>query len=92
MKICIIGSTQYQKKFDDLKALLERQGHEVRTPAFDDHPEFDELQICEYNREMVEWADKVWLIWDRRSIGTIFDLGYQEIQEKRMRNIQVELI
>jgi nucleoside 2-deoxyribosyltransferase len=75
MKIVIIGSTQYQDKFTILKQKLESEGHEVRIPAFDHHPEFDELQVCEYNRSLIEWSDEVRMIWDRRSTGTIFDFG-----------------
>lgn len=75
MKITIIGSTQYRQRFENLKHMLEHEGHEVRTPAFDDNPEFDELAICEYNRTAIEWADEIRLIWDRRSTGTIFDFG-----------------
>ncbi len=75
MKICIIGSTQYKQKFEELKKKLESEGHEVRTPALDDHPGLDELGVCLYNREMIEWAEEVHMIWDRRSTGTIFDFG-----------------
>jgi hypothetical protein len=50
-------------------------GHDVRTPAFDMHPDLDELGICEYNRGLIEWADEVHVIWDGRSVGVIFDLG-----------------
>lgn len=75
MKVTIIGSTQYRQKFITLKGRLENEGHTVRIPAFDDHPEFDELQVCEYNRAAIEWADEIRIIWDRRSTGTIFDFG-----------------
>lgn len=75
MKITIIGSTQYQQKFIDLKKQLEEEGHEVAIPAFDSHPDLDELGVCLYNRAKIEWADKIYLIWDRRSFGTIFDFG-----------------
>lgn len=75
MKITIIGSTQYKQKFLDLKERLEKEGNEVCIPAFDDHPELDELGVCLFNREKIEWADRIHLIWDRRSTGTIFDFG-----------------
>ena len=75
MKITIIGSTQYKQKFIDLKASLESEGHKVRIPAFDDHPTLNELGVCLHNRELIEWADEVHLIWDQRSTGTIFDFG-----------------
>jgi nucleoside 2-deoxyribosyltransferase len=75
MKIAIIGSTQYGEKFKQLAEDLYLRGHIVKTPAFDHHPDLDELGVCEFNREMIEWADKVMMIWDRRSTGTIFDFG-----------------
>jgi hypothetical protein len=75
MKITITGSTQYRQKFLDLKSSLESGDHEVCIPAFDDHPELDDLGVCIYNRDKIEWADQIRLIWDRRSTGTIFDFG-----------------
>lgn len=75
MRITIIGSTQYRQKFIELKARLESEGHEVSIPAFDDHPELDDLGVCLFNRDKIEWADMVYMIWDRRSTGTIFDFG-----------------
>jgi len=75
MKILIIGSTQYQEKFFEAKKRLETQGHEVKLPAFDDRPKLDELGVCEYNLKLIKWADKVYIIWDKRSMGTIFDFG-----------------
>jgi len=74
MNFAIIGSSQYRDKFMSLKKHLEYCG-EVRIPAFDDHPEFNELQICEYNRSIIEWADVVYVIWDGRSVGTVLDFG-----------------
>lgn len=75
MKIVIIGSTQYATKFLEVKARLTQEGHDVQMPAFDNHSNLDELGVCEFNRELIEWADEVHLIWDRRSTGTIFDFG-----------------
>lgn len=76
MKIAIIGSTSYQNKMQVLKRNLELANvGMVRLPAFDSHPEFDELQVCEYNRRIIEWADVVYVIWDQRSLGTVFDFG-----------------
>jgi hypothetical protein len=75
MRIVIIGSTQYKDKFLEVEKRLINDGHRVRIPAFDDHADLDELGVCEYNRELIEWAEEVHLIWDRRSTGTIFDFG-----------------
>lgn len=76
-KIAIIGSTAYEKKMVAYKERLEESGqqYEVRLPALDHMPDLNELDICSHNREMIEWAEEVHLIWDGRSIGTLFDLG-----------------
>lgn len=75
MRITIIGSTQYRNKFSELKERLEKEGHDVKIPAFDDKKDLDDLGVCLYNRDLIAWADKVYLIWDNRSPGAIFDMG-----------------
>jgi len=90
MKIALIGSTQYKDKFIEHKAKLEKDGHEVRIPAFDDHPDFDELDVCKYNREAIKWADRVDMIWDQRSSGTVFDFGMLFMAEKPLRIVYME--
>ena len=72
MQITIIGSTQYLERIMRHRSKLIREGHKVEIPAFDDH-ELDELGICEHNRALIEWADRVDIFWDQRSMGTIFD-------------------
>ena len=74
-KAAIFGSSQYREKFEELAKTLRCEGYEVKIPAFDDHPDFDEYDVCNYNREVVEWADIIYLIWDGRSVGVIFDFG-----------------
>jgi hypothetical protein len=90
MKITIIGSSQYKQRFLDHKKELECQGHEVRIPAFDDHPEFDELDVCNYNKEAIKWASRIDIIWDQRSIGTIFDFGMAFALDKIIKIIYIE--
>jgi len=75
MKIALIGSSQYQRKFESITNRLCNLGHIVRSPAFDSHESFDELSICEYNRALIEWADEIHVIWDNRSVGTVLDFG-----------------
>jgi len=67
MKITVIGSTQYRDKIKSYVRELVQRGNVVRVPAFDDHPEWDELRICEYNRRLIEWAEEVHIFWDQRS-------------------------
>lgn len=90
MKIVIIGSTQYKEKFENHKSKLVADGHEVKIPAFDDHPELDDFGVCIYNRDAIKWADEVHLIWDRRSTGTIFDFGMVFMAEKPLKIIYLE--
>ena len=79
--ICIIGSTGLRQKMMGYKADLEHSAKEdnenilVLIPAFDEIKEFDDLGVCEYNRRLIEEANEVHLLWDGRSIGTIFDFG-----------------
>ena len=75
MRIALIGSSQYVRKFNEVEDRLVAAGHEVRTPAFDSHEGLNELGVCEHNRDMIEWAEEVHVIWDQRSSGTVFDFG-----------------
>jgi diphthamide synthase subunit DPH2 len=75
MKIVLIGSSQYREKFERVRDRLESEGHDVRIPAFDSQPSFDDIGVCAHNRSLIEWADEVHVIWDQRSTGTIFDFG-----------------
>ncbi len=75
MRVVIIGSHRYKEKIEELESNLKAYGHKVKIPAFDSHPEFNELQICEYNKKLIKWAQKIYIIWDRRSYGTVFDFG-----------------
>ena len=76
MKIAIIGTTSYLEKMENHKRiLLDSFGrHYIRLPRFDSD-DLNELEICEKNREMIEWADEVHIFWDQRSMGTVFDFG-----------------
>lgn len=88
--IVIIGSTQYIEKIKTHANKLRAKGKEVILPAFDDHPELDELGICEYNRGLIERADEVHIIWDQRSMGTLFDFGQAFALHKKIKIIYLE--
>jgi nucleoside 2-deoxyribosyltransferase len=90
MKIAMIGSTHYTELFKEHKRNMEVQGHDVKLPAFDDHLELDELGVCEYNRELIEWADEVHIVWDQRSMGTVFDFGMAFAMRKPIRVVFIE--
>ncbi len=89
MKILIIGSTQYKDKFQAHQELLVSQGHTVLIPAFDDFSG-DELGLCLYNKRLMLEADEVHIIWDNRSIGTIFDFGMAFALNKPIKIIYIE--
>ena len=90
MKIAIIGSTQYQARMLKHKVLMEAEGHKVQVPAFDSHPGLDELGVCEHNLKLIRWADEIHLIWDQRSMGTVFDFGMLFALRKPFRVIYME--
>ena len=90
MKIVLIGSTGYRNRFEVEKSILEAMGHEVSIPAFDDHPVFNELQLCEYNRILIEEAEEVHVIWDGRSVGTVFDFAMAFALRKRVKIVYIE--
>ncbi len=90
MKITMIGSTQYQDKFEAHAAKLRAEGHEVRIPAFDHHPDLDALGVCAYNRDIIAWTDEVHMIWDNRSSGTVFDFGMVFAMRKPFKIIYLE--
>lgn len=90
MKIVLIGSTGYREKFEVQKAIFSSMGHEVMMLAFDDHPVFNELELCEYNRLLIEEADEVHVIWDGRSVGTVFDFGMAFALRKPIRIVYIE--
>ena len=89
-KIMIIGSSQYSNMITEYGRKLKSEGYDVSFPAFDDYPEFDELQVCEHNRDLIEKADEVHMIWDQRSIGTILDFGMLFALRKKFKIIYLE--
>jgi hypothetical protein len=89
-RIAIIGSHAYIGRFVKHQMQLMAKGHEVRMPTLDSHPEWNELEIVLANRDMIEWADEVHLIWDRRSVGTVLDLGMTIMAKKVLRIIYLE--
>lgn len=90
MKITLIGTHAYRNKMAEYKSRLESEGHEVKIPAFDSHPEFNELQIFEYNLNVIVWADRVDIFWDQRSFGTVFDFGMTFALGKPIRVVYLE--
>jgi len=82
--ILLIGSSQYKDRFSEAKESLESSGCKVLIPAFDDTPWLAPLGICDRNLELMEQADEVHVIWDNRSVGTIYDLGMAMALRKKL--------
>ena len=74
-KMLILGSTAYETKIKELQGILESMGHDVRIPMFDTIEGATEMDTAVYNRDLIEWCDEVHLVWDGRSLGTMFNLG-----------------
>jgi hypothetical protein len=90
MKICFLGSTSYQPQMNEMKAKLEAEGHEVKIPAFDRWVGLDEMGVCEYNRSIIEWAEMIYVWWDNRSAGFLFDFGMLFYARKAIKIIYLE--
>ena len=89
MKIIIIGTTCYREKMEEYRAKMETFGHEVQIPAFDD-TNMNELELCQFNRGLIEWSDEAHIFWDQRSSGTIFDFGMCFALRKPIKIIYME--
>ena len=74
-KFFIIHSKGLTDKAHNLAESLRSQGHEVYVPGIQTKQDTDELTICTANREAMNRADEVRVIWDGTSHGVIFDLG-----------------
>lgn len=55
---------------------LEDEGHQVHWPPRDTNQDDPVgLDICRTNSNAIEDADRVFVIWDGKSTGSLFDLG-----------------
>lgn len=91
MKIMIIGSTEYQHtRIAKHRRKLEKEGHEVLIPAFDDYPHLTDLEACEHNRTKMAGAQQVHIIWNGRSRGTIGDFFMAFAMRKPVQIIYIE--
>ncbi len=88
MRILVIGSTALLVKIQQHTTQLLSQGHEPLTPAFDSD-EGSVLDILTRNRELMEMADEVHLIYDGRSYGSIFDFGMCFAMRKPLKIIYI---
>lgn len=89
MKIAIIGSTSLREKMVNHSWDLQKVGHEVRLPFFDD-ADMTELQISQANLANIKWADRVDIFWDQRSPGTVLDFGMVMALDKPIELVYLE--
>ena len=75
---------------EEFAATARANGHIVELPALDQMRGFDELDILDYNRERMEQADIVAVLWDQRSVGTLFDFGMAFAMRKPLVLIYME--
>ena len=90
MRVMIIGSTAYENtKIREHQVKLEKEGHEVLIPAFDNLKDATVLDILTVNLNLMKLADEVHMIWDGRSDGTKFDFGMCFALGKPLRVIYI---
>jgi len=68
---------------------LESRGHNVHWPPRDtDQNDSTGLRICQDNRRAIEEADAVYVIWDGKSQGVMFDLGVAFALRKPIHTVE----
>ena len=90
MKVAIVGSTGYHSRMLQHADTLRTAGHTVKLPTFDSALGLNELEVCEHNRVMITWADRVDLFWDGRSGGVLFDFGMCFALRKPLKVVYLE--
>lgn len=69
---------------------LAQEGWDVYWPPRDtDQTDNIGLQICEENKAAIEAADRVFITWDGKSTGSLFDLGMAFALHKPLTVIDV---
>jgi len=69
-------SEEYHKELEADIKLLESYGHTVHFPPRNTNQDDPNgIQICKDNRSAIEAADVVYVKWDGKSQGVLFDLG-----------------
>ena len=62
-------------EFSDVVEKLESEGWDVYDPARDTPQDGSSIEICKNNRDGILFSDCVFIIWDGKSTGSLFDLG-----------------
>jgi hypothetical protein len=93
MKIFLIcpvrGVTEDYKVWqENLVTQIEACGDEVHWPPRDtDQVDDIGLRICSDNRQAIEQADMIYVVWDGKSQGCLFDLGMAFAMRKQIHII-----
>jgi nucleoside 2-deoxyribosyltransferase len=78
-----ISPEQYQLQKGFVEILEKKFGHVVHWPHRDtDQDDSTGLRICRDNRRAIEESDLVYIIWDGKSSGCLFDLGIAFAMDK----------
>lgn len=80
-------TNEYREKIEAQVKSLESRGFEVYYPARDTMQDVAPYLICSQNRRAIEAADKVFVIWDGKSTGVLFDMGVAFALDKEIRTI-----
>jgi hypothetical protein len=79
---------EYQEGIETQVKQLESEGHKVYWPARDTNQQDTiGLRICKDNRLAIAHADIVYVIWDGKSQGCLFDLGIAFALRKKIRPV-----
>lgn len=65
----------YKSLIDQQVEFLEKKGHLVYYPARDTNQGMNSFDICAANKKAILESDKVYVIWDGKSQGVLFDMG-----------------
>jgi nucleoside 2-deoxyribosyltransferase len=81
---------EYKAGLDAKVAALEAEGHVVHYPSRDTRQDGDDygLRICCQNRDAIAEADVVFVAWDGKSQGVLFDLGMAFALDKPVRVVE----
>lgn len=75
---------------EQLVSSLEEDGWSIHWPPRDTNQEDDTgYRICRDNREAIENAEVVFVVWDGKSQGCLFDLGMAFAMEKTIVPLRI---
>lgn len=90
--VCPVRSTTpaTEKMVDDYVDYLEnKEGYQVYYPSRDTDPRQSELDICSTHMDAIRNANEVHVVYDRKSIGSHFDMGMAFVLGKPIRLVSV---